>query len=289
MMKNKPFYPLENNYKKVENLFGKQFLDDSFEDVLNPQIVLEKNEELAEFVYGREIYNLIKNRKLDKLSLKHDELLYSLYDKKIGQDINLDKVGVILIRPETIGCLSVYKEFLKKLRLNIAFEKKVNLNFEQYWMLYHEGMIMGLRHDDPLIDFPTRTFNYINNYCHLFVVTSEELIEPVSDYLFKYKGFHGNYSANTLRGDIAYNSLKPYVVDGQHLIKEANVPLDPIGLYRKLVRGELPSDGWHSKVSLPILFYSGQGVHISNRSEIEKDLSVLCDSQEIKILSKKIR
>lgn len=288
-MKNKPFYPLESNYKKVESLFGKQFLEASFEDVLKSKNVLEKNEELAEFVYGKEIYNLIKDKNLDKLSLKHDELLYSLYNKKISQDMDLDKIGAILVRPETLGNISTYKKFLKKIGLNIIFEKRMNLNFEQYWMLYHEGMVMGISHDDPLIDFPTRTFNYINNDCHLFIVTSEKLIESVSDYLFKYKGFHGNYSANTLRGDVTYNTLKPYVIDGKHLKKEANVPLDPIGVYRKLVRGEIPSDGAHLRVSLPILFYSGQGVHIPNRREIEKDLNVLCDSQEIKILSKKIR
>ena len=165
-------------------------------------------------------------------------------------------------------------------------EKDITINFEKYWMLYHEGMLMGLKNNDPLIDFPTRTFNYINNKCHLFIVSNNIFDLAVSDYIFKYKGKHGNYTKNTLRGDITYNILKPYVIDGKTLTKNSNIPLDPIGLYRLLVRNQLDSDGWHNKVDLPILFYVGQGVHIPSRSEINKDLNVLCDDDDIKLLSK---
>ena len=286
MMKNEPFYPLEKNYEKVAKLFGKDFLEASYNDELDAKIVLEKNEELAQLVYGKEIYNYIKNRNLTKFNLVHDEILHDLYSHKL--DMNFAKIGLVLIRPEVLGCISLYKEFLKKLKLNIILEKKINLNFEKYWMLYHEGMLMGLKMKDPLIDFPTRTFNYINNDCQLLVVSSSVVEEPISEYLTKYKGHHGDYTPYTFRGDIAFNALKPYVINREHLKNEANVPLDPIGLYRKLVRGEIPSDGWHGLVSLPILFYAGQAVHIPNLEEIEKDLNVLCDEEDIKVLSRKI-
>ena len=103
-----------------------------------------------------------------------------------------------------------------------------------------------------------------------------------------YKGKHGSYIPNTLRGDIAFNSLRKYLIDKEHFVKEANIPLDPIGAYRMLIRGKIESDRCHESADIPLLFYSAQAVHIPNRYEIHKDLNILCDDSDIETIAQKI-
>lgn len=152
---------------------------------------------------------------------------------------------MILIRPETFGAKEKYKDFLKSLKLELLLEKDFRVCFEQYWILYHHG----LKHQDSVLDFPTRTFNYIDNDVCLLVFT-------------------GNKDEFT---------------------REANIALDPIGAYRMLVRGKIDSDRCHEIADNPLLFYSAQAVHIPNRYEINKDLGVLCDEQDLEEISLKLK
>lgn len=181
-----------------------------------------------------------------------------------------------------------YKEFLKSLKLELLLEKDFKVCFEQYWILYHHG----LKHQDSMLDFPTRTFNYIDNDVCLLVFTgnkNELEVQTISDYLFRYKGKHGIYTPNTLSGDIAFNELKKYLVSQNEFTKEANIALDPIGAYRMLARGKIDSDRCHEIADNPLLFYSAQAVHIPNRYEINKDLGILCDEQDLEEISLKIK
>ena len=288
-MRKEPFYPLEENYQKIESLFGSNYFEKSFLDELTPEEVILANDKLAEIVYGEEFAYYMKNGYLRQITALRDRLAEK-YDKDLSNKLSLDDYGLLLVRPETMGSVDLYTEFLDRIGLEVIYQKKIKIDFDQYLMLYYDGIMMGLSQNDELFDFPTRTFNYIDNPCQLMIVKAKiPLNVPVSTYLHSFKGKHGDYSKDTLRGEIAYNSLIPYTVDGVTLDHAANIPLDPIGAYRALVRGQVDSDGWHDKVSMPILFYSGQGVHIPNRREIEKDLGVLCSEEDIKILTKKIR
>ena len=286
------FYPLENNYQKIKKIFGEDFLIKSIEDKIELNDFLECNEVLSQLVYGKEIASLILDRNIDKIKKMYEEVEYKNLKYNFEKEFNLDEVGAILIRPETFGIIELYKKFLEEKGLSIIIEKMIKPTFEQYWILYNEGILKGLESNDPFIDFATRTFNYINNNCYLIVFKKQNKLNtnlPTSDYIMQFKGKHGSYCFDTLRGDIAFNSLSPYVVDGKTLIKSANVPLDPIGAYRLLVRDIIKSDGCHNRFDFPILFYAGQSVHIPDRTEINKNLNALCDENDIKTLIKKIK
>lgn len=290
-----PFDNLNSNSKKVQNYFGNEFMQKSFNDSLNVDEVIKANKTLENLVYGQLVNSLIQHQRVDDLEELHEKFYNTIYSFDYESNLDLDKIGAILVRPEVYQDREKYKEFLQKIKLRILFEKKVNLSFERYWMLYHEQIIEGLKMGDPLTDFATRTFNYIKNDSYLYLVESNNELNlrdmTVADYLFKFKGKQGCDVPNTLRGDIAYNSLKPYIEDGETLKKCANLALDPIGIYRMLVRGKIYSDRCHSIATAPILFYSGQAVHIPNRKELQKDLNMFCNQEDIKniqlMLSKK--
>ena len=284
----KVYYPLLDNYRKIENIFGLDFVNKSENDELSIDDFLYANDKLSRRIYGETIASLIKNRRIDKLDMLYNGLLSTMPNINISNEINLDDLGMILIRPETLGAKEKYKEFLKSLKLELLLEKDFKVCFEQYWILYHHG----LKHQDSMLDFPTRTFNYIDNDVCLLVFTgnkNELEVQTISDYLFRYKGKHGIYTPNTLRGDIAFNELKKYLVSQNEFTKEANIALDPIGAYRILARGKIDSDRCHEIADNPLLFYSAQAVHIPNRYEINKDLRILCDEQDLEEISLRIK
>lgn len=284
----KVYYPLLDNYRKIENIFGLDFVNKSENDELSIDDFLYANDKLSRRIYGETIASLIKNRRIDKLDMLYNGLLSTMPNINISNEINLDDLGMILIRPETLGAKEKYKGFLKSLKLELLLEKDFKVCFEQYWVLYHHG----LKHQDSMLDFPTRTFNYIDNDVCLLVFTgnkNELEVQTISDYLFRYKGKHGIYTPNTLRGDIAFNELKKYLVSQNEFTKEANIALDPIGAYRMLARGKIDSDRCHEIADNPLLFYSAQAVHIPNRYEINKDLRILCDEQDLEEISLRIK
>lgn len=282
------YFPLLNNYEKIHRIFGFDFLKKSRKDKLTIDDFLEANDILSKNIYGSTIANYIKNRDIEALDKLYYNLLSTMPNRSLLSDFNLDDIGMVLIRPETLGEKEKYIDFLKSLKLNLIFQKDFQVNFEQYWVLYHHG----LRHENSVLDFPTRTFNYINNDVSLLVLTGDREnlnIPTISDYLLMYKGKHGTYTPHTLRGDIAFNSLKNYLKDESTFITDANVPLDPIGAYRMLARDKIDSDGCHKSADNPLLFYAAQAVHIPNRFEIQKDLSVLCDDDDLQKIAVKIK
>ena len=289
MEKNKiPFYPLLDNYKKIEDIFGNDFLKKSINDNLDYNEFNYANYVLSVATYGKDIADMIRDRKILDLDKSYYELLSKMPNNNAVIDFSLDDIGLVLIRPEVLGEKDKYKQFLKSIKLQLLLEKELNISFDQYRVLYHHG----LKHDQTMLDFPTRTFNYINNQTCMLVVTGDReslQVSTISDYLYKFKGNHGSYKKNTLRGDIAYKALEKYLLDNNSFIKEANVPLDPIGAYRTIVRGRIESDRCHEIADIPLLYYSGQAVHIPNRYELNKDLNVLCSEEDINTISKRLR
>lgn len=57
---------------------------------------------------------------------------------------------------------------------------------------------------------------------------------------------------------------------------EANITLDPIGMYRVITRELIDYDKAHEIAELPLLFYAGQAVHTPDDDEIEKDFRTIC-------------
>ena len=65
----------------------------------------------------------IRNRKIDKLDMLYNGLLSTMPNRNLSSEINLDDLGMILIRPETFGAKEKYKDFLKSLKLELLLEK----------------------------------------------------------------------------------------------------------------------------------------------------------------------
>jgi hypothetical protein len=274
------------NTQVVESLYGAGFVEASRYDALDPKAVVEANHALAEFLYGSEVARLVRERDAGRLNEIHAANLEELLaPEALLDEVNLDSLGAILVRPEIAQSVEQCIDLVDRNGLMVAYDKPVQVDFTGYWNLYHHGLV------DPesYSDFPTRTLNYIHKPCHLIVVARCGMMNSglsVSDMLTRdLKGRQGTFSAGTLRGDIAFRALSRFVQDdNQSFTTKANTALDPIGAYRHLVRGNIPSDCAHETADSPLLFYAGQGVHIPNSTEISRDLRVLCTQQELEVM-----
>lgn len=283
-----PYYALMKNMEKVKLYFGSEFLEKSYFDKLTVEDSLNANNQLMDIVYGKNVSELIKKREYEEVKKQYLAMYKSIIQpKELLDGLDMDKIGIVLIRPETLGLSEQYKHLLQLKGLEIVLEKNLIISFEQYWILYQHGLI----HYDCRYDFPTRTFNYAGNECKLLVVTPTKelnLSENTSDYLKKIKGKHGRYTEGTLRGDIAFNGLKDYVTQNNTFTPEANIILDPIGMYRVITREMVDYDRAHEIADLPLLFYAGQAIHTPDDDEIERDFRTLCSSQDIEKVKTKI-
>ncbi len=276
------FGSLNNNYSKIERVLGKDFLSKSEEDILTVDDFLEANYKIGDFCYGKDFNQLLWDRNLNMIYNIYGEYIDSLGIDEL-KSIDFSKIGLILIRPECFYYRDKFKKFLEDRNLKVLLEKQISLDFKQYLSLYYESITL----EDTMYDFPSRTLNYIDNDCYLMVVTSKEK-ENVPEYLTGIKGKQGKYAIGTLRGDVAYNLLKQNIHEGQ-LIKEAIIPLDPIGAGRMLTRDKIKHDGSHNVSDIPILFYAAQSVHVPNEHEIRRDIATLCSKEEIEYVLKKVR
>ena len=276
------FGSLNNNYEKIKRLLGEKFLLKSLQDQLSVNDFKEANYKMGSICYGEDINKLLWERKISTIYEVYKEYLDSLDINQLA-NVDFSNIGLILVRPECSYYKDLYRKFLYDRGLEVLYEKKMSIDFRQYLLLYYDSFIL----DDTMYDFPSRTFNYINNDCYLFVVTNNRLTN-VADYLHSIKGKQGKYEPNTLRGDISYNLLKENVQNGQ-FIEEAIIPLDPIGAGRMLTRDLVEHDGSHNVSDIPLLFYAGQAVHVPNSKEIKRDLLTLCNEQETELILKKVR
>lgn len=279
MSKDIPFYPLLENEEIIKHLLGADYIKSSLNDSLTSSEFLEANNTLAKYIYGDYIANLVINNEYEKINSLHREFVASFHNRHIDQYLNFDEIGMILVRPEVVGRADNFIEFLKSKNLAVLYRKKTQISFDQYWLMYHHGFM----HEECKLDFPSRTFNYIHKDLELIVVTGDLNQMPVtsiSDYIFGFKGKHGLYTKGTLRGDIAYHILNGYTKNGL-FIKNSKLALDPIGAYRCITNDLVKNDRSHQAVDNQLLFYAGQAVHIPDKFEIVRDLSVLCEDNDI--------
>ena len=285
----KIYFPLEENLDILKKIYNENFIKASLNDRLCVDDCIEANEHLAEYVYGKEIASLLSSGDIKTLNSMHEELKrVNEYKKDYFYDIDFKNVGLLLIRPENIGSVDKYERFLNSLTIDVIYKKYIKINFEQYWMLYHHGLIC----EDAVCDFPTRTLNYVNKLCCLLVVKTNNYIgQSLPDFLNTIKGKQGKFKSGTLRGEVGYNSLKNIVTnDGLYFNEKMNNLLfDPTGMCRLLSRGQIQSDNSHEIADLKLLFYVGQAVHIPDYSEILDDISTLCDESDAEKIKLKIK
>ena len=274
-----------SNKEVIANLYGEEFKEKSMNDLLDPAVVIEANHVLAEFLYGSDIAKLVREKKTDRLDKIHRDNLEDLsLSEKIIDEIDLENIGLVLVRPEIIETATRCANLIADNGLAVIYERPVEINFTQYWNLYHHG----LADPESYNDFPTRTLNYIEKPCHLMIVGRDKSADqrlPLSDLLTRdLKGRQGTYKHSTLRGDIAYTALRQFIAGPSMFVPNMNMALDPIGAYRSLVRNQIPSDKAHETVDTPLLFYAGQGVHIPNSEEIRKDIRTLCSDEDLEAI-----
>lgn len=280
------------NSNLVNDLFGQEYVEASGNDTLSKQTVIEANHTLADHLYGVEIAVLVRARQTAKLNAMYEDTLATVTQSNPNvAKIDSRKMGIVLIRPEVTEIANEYHAMLATKNLQTVYSKDAAISFEQYWGMYHHGLI----HPDSYQDFPTRTLNYVTKPLHLIVLTATDEVlqgKSVSEYLHSFKGNQGTPKQGTLRGGLAFTALAA-CLDMTHVNSFASktfaVGLDPIGSYRKLVRGNIPSDEMHNTAKIPLLFYAGQGVHVPDDAELMRDLSILCSEEEIDTMAETIQ
>lgn len=281
-MENK-YGSLYNNYDKIRKILGTCFLDKSYNDDLSVNDFLIANNVISEYCYGKEISQFLQSRDIYRIKEVYNSYLDSL-DLNTYAKEEFDDVGLVLVRPECYMIKDKFKTFLRINGYDILHESSIRINFKQYLLLYYDSFIL----DSTFYDFPSRTFNYIDNDCYLFVVKKTTYNKSVSDCLCKLKGIQGIYRQGTMRGDLGFCFLKQNI-ENYKFLSDAVIPLDPIGSARMLVRNKIYHDKSHEVSDIPLLYYCGQTVHVPNGNEIKKDLITLCNDNEVEKILRKCR
>ena len=270
---------LQDNTKIIEDLFGQDVLNKSINGEINNDLFRELNEELSNTVYGKEIAKAIKTRNMKYLDDYYNHLYEKFLSGDLSKEMDLDKIGLVVVRPEMYDNREAIIKKLKDLKFEILHSGDKILDREQYITLYYHGLI----HPYSTIDFPTRSLNYIGKKSHLIIVSSEDK-GNVSDYLNTIKGQPGFLTKNTFRG-YTTEVLKNYIKTEDSFYDEYNALLDPISAYRLIVNHKVDqtkTDNHQEQADFPLLYYAGQGVHIPDSTEIQRDISVICTEKELK-------
>lgn len=259
--------------------FGNNFAKKAHKRELSREDSLEANKVLSEVLYPNGIADLLKSGRFSDITNFSSKNIYEI-TSKTSDDTRLiaKSAGLILVRPEMLHAYKLIERFLllKEFEIDASLEKKVDFN--HYWAIYNNGLI------DPnsFLDFPTRTLVYTNGLCRLIVFTDPKKrygINMMDEFCRLFKGKPGKTQRGTIRGDIVLKELLKVGV-GDRLNKDLEFALDPIGMYRHIVDGNIPSDGVHNVCDYPFLHYTGAGVHIPNRAEALLNFEVLLDGQE---------
>lgn len=277
-----------DNSLLLSRLYGDDFLEKRLTNSLSTTETVDANEALADELYGSTIASLLREGAYGTVLSMRDEITEStLLPIEVLDGIDMDKVGLIVVRPELYSNASVCRDLLVSAGFNIITDRDAEITFAQYLSLYPHGLAIPESH----YDFPTRTLNYINRTSRLIVFSkqagSEDNRAATTIASVDHKGTQGTFRKDTLRGHIALKSLDLYF-DDHKAIDEASIALDPLAAYQKLVSGEIASNGIHNSVEKPPLFYAAQGVHVPDRDEIDRDIRVLCTLEDIEIIRKEI-
>lgn len=280
----------DRNTRFTSQYFGSEFATKSADNQLMTQEFLDANEALGEHLYGSDIADLVRRQKSDVLNSLHDDVVDQYSERKRAiTEINLRKIGMVVVRPELLRMTDDVRSLLEGAGLNVVHQINTQIDFNQYWALYGPG----LADPDARYDFPTRTLNYINQDIAVLIATQQNPLgdRTVSEEITeRLKGRQGSYSEGTLRGDLAFTALNNFVrLDGNGFIDgPSTMALDPIGAYRAIVNGNIPTDRSHANSDVPLLFYAGQGVHVPDDTEIARDLSVLGNHDDFDTIAQRI-
>ncbi len=272
--------PLQNNELLVRKILGGEMAEISSRNLITYHDFLVSNDKLAEFVYGQGLARAVKEEKYDKIEDAYN-YLQSAYFKDSSKKISGKDVGLLLIKPEQYDNRNDYINYLQKLKLDVLYSSVKKIGINEFFLLHKDAFI----NPDTKSELPTRCFNYIDRNTFLIMVSGDPKeygCDSISDYLSSLRGIPGKKEDNTLMGDLAYRSLSPYIVGKENFEESSNILLDPIGAYRMLAREKVKSKRFLPEgVDMPLLYYCGEGVHIPNSTELEKEIGIICTEKEI--------
>ncbi|MCK9416203.1 MAG: hypothetical protein WCR68_00670 [Candidatus Dojkabacteria bacterium] len=194
-------------------------------------------------------------------------------EEELVNEILKNDVCLITIRPEMTHYTENIIAFLQKenlLPIQIVDHK---LSEQQYWDLYHRGITTP----NARTTMATRTIVYTSSEVTTVVFKNLKPKQnyPVSNYLFNsLKGSAKEYSENTLRGDLIRNEAKRMGLNNMNMDKTTALAIDPFGTYRNMLKQE-------KDPSNKLFQYTAVSVHIPNRKELARDLSVLLDYNQL--------
>lgn len=271
----------ENISVKIQNIFGKQFLELAKAGRISAEESINANVILANALYSNQLLDsiLIHNIKAFE-DLSDDNLQQFVSNNKSALSKFLESSGVqlLIVRPEMYHLHQKIGNFLEKEGLDIIASIDKTLSFEQYWAMYKDNIF----DKNAFADFPTRTLLYLSGKCRLIIFLN---LKDVN--LPKLKGERGVYIPHTIRGDLITKEslylLRNNIVDP----KKLSFILDPIGCYRGIISGDTPSDNIHKKYKYPFFFYAIAGIHMPDNEEIQRELQILLGLEEIEEIVKK--
>ena len=264
------FSTLEKNADIVKNVFGSTFYNKSLNDTLSLNEVLEANGELLRLHIGEQCAQLVHKRdvvSINNLMWNHQER-FELPFKRNDDDTH---VGIVVVRPEAQWFEDDIILWLEKHDIQVIEYYKTTIDFWMHWYLYFCGFV-GIFEDRP--DFPTRMLNYDNQMLHAMMVkfkNNSSSSQGILKFLSDRKGTAGLPKEGFIRGEVCFNAFQQIIEDsGKSLIQQARVVLDPIGMYRKIARGESWCDNDNLKSSQVLVFYTGLSVHSPDENEAQK-------------------
>ena len=264
------FSTLEANVELVKSLFGNSFYTNSMYDTLTVSEVLEANKVLLEFQIGKECAQLIHQRDVTSINAR---MWINLEQYSIPLRMNDDSnnIGIVVVRPEAQWFEDDIIKWLEKHDIQVIEYYKSSIDFWMHWYLYFAGF-EGIFEDR--LDFPTRILNYDNQMLHVMMVkfkNNKNANGEILKFLANKKGVSGLYQQDSIRSEVCYISFQKIIENsGKSFKQQYRVILDPIGMYRKIARGELWCDNDNKKSNQIVTFYTGLSVHIPDEKEAQK-------------------
>ncbi len=259
----------ENNYKIL-----KKYNIDTY---INSQNLYESNE-------GGDLYmqNYLNSDQFElfKNSSSLKDNFDILKERQLVNEILKNDVCLITIRPEMTHYCNRIVDFFIKRNLIPIYSLKHKLNRYQYWDIYHRA----ITNPDARNTMATRTLVYTSSDVITIVFKNFKKNYERSCVEFVYnelKGTSGEYVKNTLRGDLIRKEAQRMKLNNINMDKITALAIDPFATYRNMLKSQ-------KGLSNKLLMYTAVSVHIPNKDELGRDLSVLLNSEQLTSIINKL-
>ncbi|MBP6889871.1 MAG: hypothetical protein KBC19_04830 [Candidatus Moranbacteria bacterium] len=241
------------------------------------------NESVAQILYGPRILELFKSADQNKITELSETIKERLLrpKKEISESINLNNLGMVLVRPEARFLSDDIRSFLEEQGYETILEHPIVVSLDQYWMMYNLGFLQS-----NLSDFPTRTLTYTHGESKVFILHKNEA-GLQENLVKKLKGASGRPSTTpTLRGTIVFEGLEKAKREDAQLFYDS---IDPLGMYRAITSNKIESPDPYTECKDPVFYYAGQGVHMPEGHELATNMGVLLNAPQLTKIAERFK